>query len=337
MKVFYPIVRTYSGADVYFEELSRVVSRFGHQAVVRYYPHWLDFAPALVQRHYASLPAADLVHTKVEYGPAFARSGQPLLVKLAHLVFDPAYAPYRSLAQKTYHWLKLRPNITWSLRRAECRVAISRSVRDAFCRYFGPLDIRVIYNGVDEAKFRPLEPPPAREDKRTHLLFVGNLSRRKGADLLPQILARLGDGFVLSYTSGLRGESPALRGPDNLRPLGRPSEAELIQEYNRADIFLFPSRLEGFGLPVVEAMACGKPVVTTRAGSLPELVDDGQGGFLCELDAVEDFVGRIRTLAEDTRLRQAMGAYNRAKVERCFTLQRSAEQYAAAYNEIGSG
>lgn len=336
MKVFYPIVRTYSGADVHFEELSRVIGGFGHEAVVRYYPHWMDFAPTLVQRHYASLPAADLVHTKVEYGPAFAQRGQPLLVKLAHLVFDPVSTPYRSLAQRAYHWLKLRPSIAWSLRRAECRVAISRSVRDAFCRYFSPQDIRVIYNGVDETKFRPLTPPPPREDRRTRLLFVGNLSRRKGADLLPQILARLGDNFVLAYTSGLRSDS-RLRGPANLSPLGRPREAELIEEYNRADIFLFPSRLEGFGLPVVEAMACGKPVVCTRTASLPELVDDGQGGFLCELDAVDEFVRRIRVLAEDAGLRQAMGAYNRAKVERCFTLRGSAEQYAAAYAEIASG
>ena len=335
MKVFYPIVRTYSGADIHFEELSRTIGRFGYEAVVRYYPHWLDFAPALVQRRYASLPAADLVHTKVEYGPAFAQPGQPLMVWLAHLVFDPVYAPYRSLAQKAYHWLKLRPNIAWSLRRAECRVAISRSARDAFCKYFGPLEIRVIYIGVDETKFRPL-PPPLREDKRIRLLFVGNLSRRKGADLLPQILARLGDNFVLSYTSGLRSKS-RLPGASNLLPLGQPSEAELIEEYNRADIFLFPSRLEGFGLPVVEAMACGKPVVTTRASSLPELVDDGKGGFLCELDAVEEFVRRIRLLAEDAGLRRAMGAYNRAKVERCFTSRGSAAQYAAAYEEIVTG
>lgn len=335
MKVFYPIVRTDSGADVHFAELSRAINQFGHEAVVRHYPHWVDFAPALIQRYYTRPPAVDLVHTKVEYGPAFAQAGKPLLVKLAHLVFDPVYQPYRSLGQKVYHWLKLRPNIAWSLRHAQCRVAISRSARDAFRRYFGPIEIRVIYNGVDEQKFHPLTGLPPQEEKRTRLLFVGNLSRRKGTDLLPRILARLGDNFVLSYTSGLRTRK-RLSGPANLRPLGRLSEPELIEEYNRADVFLFPSRLEGFGLPVVEAMACGKPVVCTRSGPLPELVDEGQGGLLCELDQVDEFVRKIRLLAEDASLRQAMGRYNRAKVERCFTLRGCAQQYATTYTEISS-
>ena len=113
MKIFYPIIRTYSGADVHFEELSRTIGRFGHEAVVRTYPHWLDFAPVFLQRTYARAPTTDLVHTKVEYGPAFAQPGKPLLVKLAHLVFDPAYTPYRTLPQRIHHWLKLRPNIAW--------------------------------------------------------------------------------------------------------------------------------------------------------------------------------------------------------------------------------
>lgn len=330
MKVFYPIVRTDSGGDVYFEELSRAIGQFGHQAVVRRYPHWFDFAPTLLQRSFARTPPADLVHTKVEYGPAFAAAGQPLVVKLAHLVFDPAAAPYRSLAQRLYHRLKLGPNIAWSLRHARARVAISRAARDAFQRAFGPLEIEVIYNGVDEKKFRPLPELSTEPEKQTRLFFAGNLSRRKGADLLPRILARLGEKFVLAYTLGLRASRP-LTGAAGLQPLGRLGEAELVKEYNRADIFVFPSRLEGFGYPVVEAMACGKPVVCTRASSLPELVDDGQGGFLCGLDDVEDFARRIRQLAEDRELRATMGRYNRAKVERCFTLAGCARQYAALY------
>lgn len=333
MKVFYPIVRTYAGGDVHIEELSRAIPGFGHEAIVSYYPHWLDFAPTLVQRHYRSRPEADLVHTKVEYGPAFAQADKPLLVNLAHLVFDPVYAPYRRWGQRVFHSLKLLSNIKWSLQRAQRLVAFSRAAREAYQRHFGRLEIQVVYIGVDEKRFRPLPNLAPEPGKRTRLFFAGNLSRRKGADLLPRILARLGEKFVLAYTSGLRASRP-LTGAAGLQALGRLDEAELVKEYNRADIFLFPSRLEGFGLPVVEAMACGKPVVCTRASSLPELVDDGQGGFLCGLDDVEDFVGRIRLLAEDKELRAAMGRYNRAKVERCFTLSGYARQYAAVYDEL---
>jgi len=272
----------------------------------------------------------------VEYGPAFVQPGKPLLVKLAHLVFDPVYASYRSSGQKLFHRFKLRPNIEWSLRHAQIRVAISRAVRDAFCRYFGPLDMHVIYEGVDENKFRPLPAALSAEGRSTRLFYAGNLNRRKGTELLPRIMTRLGETFVLSYTSGLGARGRFARA-NNLRPLGRLSESELVEEYNRTDIFLFPSRLEGFGRPVVEAMACGKPVVCTRSSSLPELVDDGQGGFLCELDDVDDFVRKIRDLAEDRGLREAMGRYNRAKVERCFTARGWAAQYAALYESSVRG
>ncbi len=336
MKVFYPIVRTYAGGDVHFEEISRAIVPFGHEPVIRYYPHWLDFAPTIVQRGFARAPEVDIVHTKVEYGPAFVQRGKPLLVKLAHLVFDPVYAPYRNVAQRTFHWLKLRPNIEWSLRHAQIRVAISRSVRDAFCRYFGPMEIHVIYEGVDETRFRPLPDVRVGEEGRIRLFYAGNLNRRKGADLLPRIAAQLGEGFVLYYTSGLRASNP-LTGADNLRPLGHLTEAELVEQYNRADIFLFPSRLEGFGRPVVEAMACGKPVVCTRSASMPELVDDEQGGFLCRLDDVDDFVHRIRALAEDPSLRKAMGCYNRSKAERVFTTRAWGQRYAALYEAAGRG
>ena len=333
MKVFYPIVRTYSGGDVYFEELSRAIGELGHQAAVRYYSHWLDFAPAVVQRAWAGAPNADLVHTKVEYGAAFAQAGKPLVVKLAHLVFDPLYASYRSLAQRLYHRLKIRPNLDWSLRHARARVAISRAARDAYRQHFGPLEIEVIYNGVDAKRFHPLPDLPPDPEKHTRLFFAGNLSRRKGADLLPRILGRLGENFLLYYTTGLRSARP-LAGPGGMRPLGRLTQRELVEQYNRADIFVFPSRLEGFGFPVVEAMACGKPVVGTRVASLPELVDEGQGGFLCARDDVEDFARQIRRLAEDPELRRAMGRYNRAKVERCFTLAGCARQHAALYESL---
>lgn len=333
MKVFYPIIRTYSGGDVHFEELSRAVAGLGHEVDVRTYPHWLDFAPAFLQRRYAPAPPCDLVHTKVEYGPAFVQPGAPLLVKLAHSVFDPVYAPYRNFWQRCRHRFQLRPNIEWSLRHAQQRVAISRAVRDAYWRDFCGVEIEVVYNGVDEKKFHPIPELQERTDTRTKLFFAGNLSRRKGADLLPRILERLGEDFVLYYTSGLR-QHGALGQRSNLRPLGRLTEAELVEQYNRADIFLFPSRLEGFGLPVVEAMACQKPVICTRSSSLPELVDDGQGGYLCKLDDVEDFVRNIRRLAQDYGLRAAMGAYNRAKVERSFTLEGCARQYEALYGAM---
>jgi glycosyltransferase involved in cell wall biosynthesis len=165
------------------------------------------------------------------------------------------------------------------------------------------------------------------------LLFVGNCTRRKGFDLLPLILNQLGSGFALEYTSGLRATAGSPPHPA-MRPLGRLSAGELRAAYQRCDVLLFPSRLEGFGRPVAEAMACGKPVVCTNYASLPELVDDELGGYLCPRDDVEGFTDRIRRLAADPDLRARMGLYNRAKIERQFSLTRWALDYLALYREL---
>ena len=63
--------------------------------------------------------------------------------------------------------------------------------------------------------------------------------------------------------------------------------------YQQSDILFFPTLREGFGLVVAEAMACGLPVVTTDCSSLPELIDHGKGGYLCEPNNLEDMIGRI--------------------------------------------
>ena len=81
-------------------------------------------------------------------------------------------------------------------------------------------------------------------------------------------------------------------------------------------------------------MACGKPVVCTRHSSLPELIEDGQGGYLCALDSLEEFAEAVRRLAADPERRRQMGAHNRAKAEREFSLGRCAREYTKLYGEL---
>ncbi|MRR18410.1 MAG: glycosyltransferase, partial [Deltaproteobacteria bacterium] len=83
-----------------------------------------------------------------------------------------------------------------------------------------------------------------------------------------------------------------------------------------------------------EAMSCGLPVVATDCSSLPELIDEGKGGFLCPVGDVDAFADRICHLAENARLRREMGDYNRAKVEKLFTLNRMIAEYQKLFEEI---
>ena len=102
-------------------------------------------------------------------------------------------------------------------------------------------------------------------------------------------------------------------------------------------MILFPTRMEGFGLTVAEAMACGKPVVTTNSSSMPELIIDGSGGFLCGQDDVDGFVKQIRVLSEDVVLRKKMGGFNRKRVEEYFSIKKMAEKYRTLYEQLLKG
>lgn len=333
-KVNFPVIRNYSGADTYFERLARGVSAQGIETDLRFYPHILEFLPYTVLRHLLPARREDgIVHTKAEYGWLFAAPCSPLVVTLAHSVFATPYEAFKKSLQRLYHNQKLRPNIRRSFDLADRIVTVSRFSAGCIFDDCGRRDVRVIYNGVDENFFRPgLESaPPSHGPVR--LLYTGNCTVRKGFDLLGPIMDCLGRGFQLEYTSGLRSFT---KGSSNaaMRPLGRLSEVDLLAAYQRCDIFLFPSRLEGFGYPVAEAMACGKPVVCTNCSSLPELIDDSQGGYLCPANNVDAFADRIRRLGCDPDLRHRMGAYNRTKVEKQFSLARCLKEYVALYEEL---
>jgi len=135
------------------------------------------------------------------------------------------------------------------------------------------------------------------------------------------------------YTSGLRA-SRMLADHSQLQCLKSVPYHKMPAVYQDADILLFPTVREGFGLAAAEAMSCGLPVVATDCSSLPELIDDGNGGFLCPLGDVDAFVEKIRLLAENPQLRREMGDYNRAKVEKMFTLDRMVRQYQELFEEV---
>ena len=166
------------------------------------------------------------------------------------------------------------------------------------------------------------------------MFFSGNPSHRKGFDLLEPVMRRLGRDFVLRYTVGLRKESSIPFQSPNAQCLGTLTEDEVIQEIQAAHIAFQPSRREGFGLSILEAMACGKPVVSSDVSAIPEVLDDGKGGYLCETGSVDQFVNAIRKLAQSAELRNQMGEHNRRSVLKRFALERMAQEYYELYKEF---
>ncbi len=114
------------------------------------------------------------------------------------------------------------------------------------------------------------------------------------------------------------------------------SEQEKVDYYNLADIFVFPSLLEGFGLVAGEAMSCAKPVVASDAASIPEVVQDTVTGFLADPTDIDAFAEKILILLKNEQLRHQFGLNARRRVDQMFRWNIAAKQTLEAYSAVVS-
>ncbi len=198
--------------------------------------------------------------------------------------------------------------------RSDVLFSNSTSVRASLEKEYG-LHSEVIPTGVDTKFFTPDWHRPA--NYRPRVLFVGSLRPFKGPQLLVRAASRFpeadfviaGDGFMASELKS-QIEQERLT---NCELVGSLSHSDLLQQYRRADVFLFPSRWEGSPKVILEAAACGLPVLA-RADYGPETVVDGQTGYLGKSD--DELLERLRYLLGNSDLRQDMGRASRALSER---------------------
>jgi glycosyltransferase involved in cell wall biosynthesis len=314
-----------NGAHVIHKQLEQALAGY---RVLSYHPLWTLFPICLPM--VAPLRGAGLVHTSPDYAAFFARRGLPLVVTFHNYVLDPFMQTYSSKLQRMHYATSLRWFTQWAVKRADAVTAVSRftaSLVRCDLGYTGPL--AVIYDGVDTAHFRPAG--RTRHPGDIRVFFSGNLTTRKGAQWLTPIVQRLQPNIRLFYTAGLRTRTRLPAAP-NLIPVGRVPYPDMPRRYREMDILVMPTVREGFGMAVVEAMACGLPVVASDCSSIPELLDDGKGGYLCPVGDVAAFADRINMLAQSQKLRREMGDYNRAKAIETFGL----EKMIAAYRHLFS-
>ena len=119
---------------------------------------------------------------------------------------------------------------------------------------------------------------------------------------------------------------------DDIRFLGKQDPVEEILSI--ADVFLMPSGSETFGLAALEAMACNVPVVASDVGGLPELIVDGETGFLCPLDDVDAFTQRTRALLTNDDLHERMSAAARKRAEDTFDISKIVPMYETYYQTV---
>jgi glycosyltransferase involved in cell wall biosynthesis len=264
----------------------------------------------------------DLLHCPAFVGPLVGNV--PFVVTIHDLSFLLCPEGFRG-GNRTY----LRLLTGWSVRRARRVIAVSESTRQDLVRLYGlvPDRVDVVPNGVDTA-FRPL---PAGEVAafqvrqglpEQFLLFVGTLEPRKNIVRLVEAYARLPQERCPLLLVGGKGwfyeqvfrRVKELDLAEEVRFVGYVPAEDLPWWYNAATALVYPSLYEGFGLPALEAMACGTPVITSNTSSLPEVV--GQAGTLVEPTDVAALAAALQRVLQDAARRAQMRTAGLAQAAR---------------------
>ncbi|HYU20923.1 MAG TPA: glycosyltransferase family 1 protein [Chloroflexota bacterium] len=236
-----------------------------------------------------------------------------------------------------------------SLRRASRVIAISEHTRQDAIRLCGvaPERVTAIHLAADP-RFRPADAAQVTRFRQQRglaspfILYLGTLEPRKNVATLVRAYAKLGAAertglkLVLAGGRGWQYESifalvHQLGLTDDVLFPGFVPTGEEALWYTAAEIFAFPSLYEGFGLPLLEAMACGTPVVASNTSSLPEVV--GSAGLLVEPTDVHGLAAALQRLIDDDDLRARLRAAGLARAS-LFSWQRMAEQTVQVYREV---
>ena len=249
----------------------------------------------------------DLYHALAFVSPIWVR--QPMLVTVYDLTFL-RYPERLSRARRLY-LQNLTPR---TCQRAERILAISQSTKDDLVELLGiePDKISVTPLGYDQARMRPLSAEQIEQFKRAKglperfWLFIGTIEPRKNLPFLLEAYASLPPAKRLPLLIGggagwgmdeLKERMAALKLEAEVRLLGFIQDEELPFWYNSAQAFVYPSVFEGFGLPVLEALACGTPVLTSNVSSLPEVA--GKAGVCLPPDNHDAWAAALRRMADD--------------------------------------
>lgn len=311
----------------------------------KYYERFWNH-PRTVSRQNADIfHVIDHSNGHVAYG--LHKAGKPVVITchdLVQLVYpeilrDQARFPALSMATWRY--------AVGGMSVADRMIAVSsNTAADITSRLGIPADrVTVALNGID-AEFRVLEPEVVQSFRSQYcpadtlcLLNVGSTHQRKNFLTVLRVVSRLkAHGMpVCLWTVGAT-YSPEYQAfiqshdlEANVIELGKLDKSKLVQAYNAADLLLAPSLYEGFGLTIVEAMACGTPVITSNVSSLPEVA--GDAAVMIDPMDIDGIVDAVYQVQQDATHRQRLieRGVERAKV---FTWEKMAEQVAQVYEQV---
>ncbi|MEM2870080.1 MAG: glycogen synthase [Thermoplasmata archaeon] len=226
-------------------------------------------------------------------------------------------------------------------------IAVSEGMKRDITRCYPipPSKISVVHNGIDPRVFRPSQDMRVLKRcgvGRPYVLFVGRLTRQKGVQVLVEASRGFPPGTQTVLATG-RPDEPGivaelaglLKGRRDVVWLNRALDRrELVALYSSASVSVTPSLYEPFGLVVLEAMACGSPVVASRVGGIPEIVEDGRSGFLVPPGDSRALAEAVSRLLGDEELRERFARRARERVERRFTWDIAARKTLDIYRRL---
>lgn len=250
-----------------------------------------------------------------------------------------------------------------------CSEYITEQIRQRFPEFAERC--QTVYNGVDIEKFSEQKDDlKEREERAKQLLFVGRISPEKGVHILLEAFAKVVEHhpethlkivgltqlipyeFIvalsddpkvtklasfypdrwLSYLSRWQNDSTIA---ERVSFIGSVSNSEVVNHYQNTDIFVFPSIVnEAFGIPIIEAMAMGVPVVVSRSGAFEEVVDEGKTGLIVERDDADALAEAILQLLADEQSRKAMAKAARERVAALFTYDKVVDNLLYQYKNL---
>ncbi len=252
----------------------------------------------------------------------------------------PGYDAEHRLLQRMHRCMLPLTRRIWQ--RSGAVVALSDSLRRLAHQTLPGAPIGVIPNGIC-ADFRPNAwPKQARSaGEPLQILTVARLVKRKGLDSLLRAVALLSDLSIRLLIQGSGSDEKSLRElaatlgiEDRVTFLGFRERESLPPVYQNADIFIMPSHSESFGLAVLEAMACGLPVIVSRVGGMVDYVEEGVNGLIVPPNDAMRLAEAIRHLAEAPEICRAMGARNNQKAHAEYTWERTTQAYLETYRSV---
>ncbi len=288
------------------------------------------------------------VHFAYACGRPFVASAfQSFRQRLTSAGGRPYHTHRRNYALRLLYYNAARRTLEPSaLRRAQHLLMSSRATMGEFCDHYrlNPGRASVVYPGIELARFGDL---PEKSAARAALglpkdvpllLFVGFASPRKGLEHLAKAFGALPPSVHLviagKWDAAYRKRFSALLGSnhDRVHLAGYVPDAALPLYYAAADVFVSPTLLEGFGLPIAEAMAAGLPIVTTTGGSAGEVA--GEGGRIVPPGDHVALAEQLRELVGNAELRAQLGHAGRERAHRLFDLAEAAARVEAVYDRV---